>query len=88
MVLMVSGGVFVEHQRFIVSSHAVVEFFDPLLNPLQVSYLCHSKVLQAQQTLCYFLNKYFVYWNIFRVDVVVKSFVLVFFGSFLFAKMF
>lgn len=34
MVIMVSGGVFVEHQRFIVSSHAVVEFFDPLLNPL------------------------------------------------------
>lgn len=88
MVIMVSGGVFVEHQRFIVSSHAVVEFFDPLLNPLQVSYLCHSKVLQAQQTLCYFLNKYFVYWNIFRVDAVVKSFVLFFFGSFLFAKMF
>lgn len=72
MVIMVSGGVFVEHQRFIISSHAVVEFFDPLLNPLQVSYLCHSKVLQAQQTLCYFLNKYFVYWNIFRVDVVVR----------------
>lgn len=88
MVIMVSGGVFVEHQRFIVSSHAVVEFFDPLLNPLQVSYLCHSKVLQAQQTLCYFLNKYFVYWNIFRVDVVVRVLFWFFFGSFLFAKMF
>lgn len=49
--IMVSGGVFVEHQRFVVSSHAVVEFFDPLLNPLQVPDLCYSEVLQTQQTL-------------------------------------